>query len=387
MSRGDIRIKEGELVNLKLGVKWKKRRRGRWRSLRCIGGKWRSRKESESRQVSICSSPHSILGRSCSSGTGCLNLGIQLNKTWWENLLLFFLPKSVPFFLVTLSEEIFPLVLLRLHSLSCLILMSSDPKTLSSVFLLFVSFLTFNLNRPRTLSFICWLTHLCSFSFPASVVLASLFSSPFTLVHLLVFLIYIFSLSHNSCALPSLCLSLSLPRLSLPLYLSPVSSSETFGAKLSLSVLDCFFLNLSLFLSGCLILTKASKRGKKKRTSLFQILFPSWFFFFKGKQEVLKSVQLLVLSSCPNRVSVCPAHRHPVKWMREKKKQEWKDCFWWVEWRIWKRWFVRYSWLYCRSFYFFLPEIAGCAASRGRQCLGTDTLSLKTCHHRLFMRS
>lgn len=81
MSRGDIRTKEVELVNVKLDVKRKKRRRGRWRSLRCIGGKWRSRKESDSRQVSVCSSPHSILGQSCSSGTGCLNLGNQLNKT------------------------------------------------------------------------------------------------------------------------------------------------------------------------------------------------------------------------------------------------------------------------------------------------------------------
>lgn len=45
-------------------------------------------------------------------------------------------------------------------------------------------------------------------SFPALVVLVRLFSSPFTLAHVLVFFIYIFtSLPHNSCALPSLLLS------------------------------------------------------------------------------------------------------------------------------------------------------------------------------------
>lgn len=232
--------------------------------------------------------------------------------------------KDSSLFLMTLSEEIFPLVLLRLHSLSCLIMMSSDPETLSSVFLLFMSFLTFNLNRPHTLSRICWLTHLCSFSFPASVVLASLFSSPFTLAHLLVFLIYIFSLSPNSCALPSLCLSLSPKIITASLSVSSFLLRNLRGKALSFCLGLFFFLNLSLFLSGCLILTKASKRGEKRGRAYSKSC--SQVDFFKGKQEVLKSVQLLVLSSCPNRVSVCPAHRHPVKWMREKK-QEWKDCF------------------------------------------------------------
>lgn len=43
--------------------------------------KRRNRRVSQTRQVSLCSSLHSILGRSCSSGAGCLNLGNQLNKT------------------------------------------------------------------------------------------------------------------------------------------------------------------------------------------------------------------------------------------------------------------------------------------------------------------
>lgn len=75
------------------------------------------------------------------------------------------------------------------------------------------------------------------------------------------------------------------------------------------------FLNLSqlffFFCQGCLILRGASKREEE--------LIPNPVFppkkekkresrrFFKKK----KSVQLLVLTSCPNRVSVRPALRHP----------------------------------------------------------------------------
>lgn len=164
------------------------------------------------------------------------------------------------------------------------------------------------------------------FSFQPSLVLAGPFSSPFTLVHLFARFIFIFpSLPQNSCAPslpPSVCLSLSL-RLSLPLYLSPVSSSETSGAKLCLSLslhffLLFFFASLSksvttffFFCQGCLILRGASKREEE--------LIPNPVFppkkekkresrrFFKKK----KSVQLLVLTSCPNRVSVRPALRHP----------------------------------------------------------------------------
>lgn len=116
------------------------------------------------------------------------------------------------------------------------------------------------------------------FSFQPSLVLAGPFSSPFTLVHLFARFIFIFpSLPQNSCAPslpPSVCLSLSL-RLSLPLYLSPVSSSETSGAKLCLSLslhffLLFFFASLSksvttffFFCQGCLILRGASKRENK----------------------------------------------------------------------------------------------------------------------------
>lgn len=39
------------------------------------------RKVSQIRQVSLGSCRHSILGRSCSSGAGCWNLGNQLNKS------------------------------------------------------------------------------------------------------------------------------------------------------------------------------------------------------------------------------------------------------------------------------------------------------------------
>lgn len=43
--------------------------------------KRRNRRVSQTRQVSLCPSLHSILGRSCSSGAGCLNLGKQLSET------------------------------------------------------------------------------------------------------------------------------------------------------------------------------------------------------------------------------------------------------------------------------------------------------------------
>lgn len=79
-----------------------------------------------------------------------------------------------------------------------------------------------------------------------------------------------------------------------------------FFASLSKSVTTFFF-----FCQGCLILRGASKREEE--------LIPNPVFppkkekkresrrFFKKK----KSVQLLVLTSCPNRVSVRPALRHP----------------------------------------------------------------------------
>lgn len=148
------------------------------------------------------------------------------------------------------SEEAFPLVSRRLHSRCCF----TDVRCFSNLQFFFFSLYAIpERQRPPLL--------------PAEVILVSFVSLPLTLVHFLSFFIYVFpSLSHNSCAIPSLCLSLPL-RLLLPLYLSPVSSSETSGAKLSLTLfgLFFFFLNLSqLFLVGCLILSKASKRGKKR---------------------------------------------------------------------------------------------------------------------------
>lgn len=161
---------------------------------------------------------------------------------------------------------------------------------ISSVFLLFMSFLTFNLNISHPLSFICRLPHLCSFFFPSSVVLVSLFSSPFALVHLLAFFIYIFpSLSHNSCALPSLCLSLS-PRLSLPLYLSPVSSLNLRGKALSVSLWTFLSKSVTTFSVGCLILSKASKRGKKRGRAYSKSCSQVEFFFFLKESRGFKKV-------------------------------------------------------------------------------------------------
>lgn len=161
------------------------------------------------------------------------------------------------------------------------------------------------------------------FSFQPSLVLAGPFSSPFTLVHLFARFIFIFpSLPQNSCAPslpPSVCLSLSL-RLSLPLYLSPVSSSETSGAKLCLSLslhffLLFFFASLSKSVTTFFFFLSRLSDPQRSIKERKQILFSparkkkkreSRRFFLKKK-----SVQLLVLTSCPNRVSVRPALRHP----------------------------------------------------------------------------
>lgn len=155
-----------------------------------------------------------------------------------------------------------------------------------------MDFLTFNLTHSSPSAPMHVL-----FSFQPSLVLAGPFSSPFTLVHLFARFIFIFpSLPQNSCAPslpPSVCLSLSL-RLSLPLYLSPVSSSETSGAKLCLSLSLHFFLlffaSLSksvttffFFCQGCLILRGASKREEEL---IPNPVFPPKKKKKKGKQEV-----------------------------------------------------------------------------------------------------
>lgn len=174
------------------------------------------------------------------------------------------------------SEEVSPPVLLRLHShcqfdVRCLFT-SSD---LSLFALLSLQcFFSLRLSWPSTcfiphsLSFICRLSHVCPFFFPDSVVLLSLFSSPFTLVHLLAFLYLYFLFTQQLCSSLPLSPSLSL-RLLLPLYLSPLSSSETSGAKLSVCLaLTLFFLPLSksvtTFSVRLLILTKASKWERER---------------------------------------------------------------------------------------------------------------------------
>lgn len=99
---------------------------------------------------------------------------------------------------------------------------------------------------------------------------------------------YLYFLSFTQQLCSSLPLSVSLPQdyhcLFICLQFPPQKPSGQSSLCLSL---DCFFLNLSLFLSGCLILTKASKRGKKRgraySKSCSQV---AYFFFFKGKQEV-----------------------------------------------------------------------------------------------------
>lgn len=75
-SRGDIRVEMGEVWRFNVGYKLKESKEER------------QMEESQVEQtcmtnliVYFCSSRHSILGRSCSSDAGCLNLGNQLIKT------------------------------------------------------------------------------------------------------------------------------------------------------------------------------------------------------------------------------------------------------------------------------------------------------------------
>lgn len=99
---------------------------------------------------------------------------------------------------------------------------------------------------------------------------------------------------------PSVCLSLSL-RLSLPLYLSPVSSSETSGAKLCLSLslhfslFFCLFLNLSQLFFFLSRLSDPQKSIKERGRAYSKSCFLPQENKKKRKQEFfcffLKSVQ------------------------------------------------------------------------------------------------
>lgn len=81
--RGDIRTEEEEVSEFQAGCKVKEREEEERKveESEVERRRRRSRRVSQARQVSLRSSLHSILGRSCSSGAGCLNLGNQLNKT------------------------------------------------------------------------------------------------------------------------------------------------------------------------------------------------------------------------------------------------------------------------------------------------------------------
>lgn len=80
--RGDIRTEEEEVGEFKAGCKVAERKEEREvEESEVKRRRRRSRRVSQARQVSLSSSLHSILGRSCSSGAGCLNLVNQLNKS------------------------------------------------------------------------------------------------------------------------------------------------------------------------------------------------------------------------------------------------------------------------------------------------------------------
>lgn len=164
-----------------------------------------------------------------------------------------------------LSEEAFPFVSLCLHSCCCF----TDVRCFSNL----LQFFFFSLchswtsassspssrGHPRQF---CLLTlHTFCTSFLSLSIFSLLFHTTAVLFPCSVFL------SLSDCCGLFICL----------LFLS---SSETFGAKFSLTLFGLFsFLNQSqLFLVGCLILSKASKRGKKRGWTYSKSVL--LFFFF-----------------------------------------------------------------------------------------------------------
>lgn len=164
---------------------------------------------------------------------------------------------------------------------------------------LFVSFFisSYDLQLELSLRLFCLVTRrlspcvsvfLCSLGRPRH----SLLSLPFTLVHLLAFFIYIFFNSSTQQLCSSLPLSPSVsPSDYRCLYLSPVSSSETSGAKLSVSLsVDFFFysfLNLSQLSSSVGASDPFRKASKREKSQLD---------FLSGG---FKRLQFLVLSYFP----------------------------------------------------------------------------------------
>lgn len=238
----------GSSVNLKPGCKVKEREEER-----VGGGVWRrrrrSRRESQTRQVSLCSSLHSTLGRSCSSGAGCLNLGNQLNKTWWGNRLLFF------FFAASNTAPFFSLIHLRGSLSSRLAAPPFSLFDLKSGVRISVCLLFYLLLRPSTWIIPQTLLSCHSASLPMCVGLSLQPWSSSSLSSLLAlhtcappgFLyLYFFQLVHTTAVLfpPSLSVCLSL-RLSLPLSVSCFLLRNLRGKAVCLSLCGFLFLQLS----------------------------------------------------------------------------------------------------------------------------------------------
>lgn len=86
---------------------------GRWRDVRAEkdGGVCEEEEEEEedgitdSEGLSLCPPLHSIQGRICSWGSGCLNLGKLLNKTCWRNAVFRSARSSAPFSLSSHFRE------------------------------------------------------------------------------------------------------------------------------------------------------------------------------------------------------------------------------------------------------------------------------------------
>lgn len=141
-------------------------------------------------QVSLCSSLHTILERSCSSHTGCWNLGNQLNKSWWGDLFLFFVSST------TLSSFLFRGGLSSCLATPPFLLLISCQVSLLGFCLpsAFISYLSFDLNNPSV-------SHLS----PSPYSLGCPRQSPLLALHTcappcFLYLYNFYGSSYNSCA-------------------------------------------------------------------------------------------------------------------------------------------------------------------------------------------